>query len=194
MAERIGYIYKLTTPDFKIYIGKTKSLSRRFNKYKKSFECGMMYEEIQKHGWDNIDKEFLYSGVYNEELFSDLEKHYIRLYNTFGSENGLNSQSGGKKGFLTSKKALKNMSKSHLGIKDSELTKERKSESQRISWSKNKRVHKKIMTSKSVLFDPMSGVYYNSIADASRCIGIKRTTLNAMLSGQNKNKTNLIYA
>tara|TARA_R110000868_G_scaffold198539_1_gene445085 strand:+ start:190 stop:681 length:492 start_codon:yes stop_codon:yes gene_type:complete len=39
-----------------------------------------------------------------------------------------------------------------------------------------------------------SGIYFESITEAANSINIKRTTLNAMLTGQSKNKTNLIYA
>lgn len=42
------------------------------------------------------------------------------------------------------------------------------------------------------LLDTQTGVFYNSISEASFYYDIKRTTLNAMLKGQNPNKTNLI--
>lgn len=37
------------------------------------------------------------------------------------------------------------------------------------------------------------GIFYESISEAARSVGLKRTTLTAMLTGQNKNKTNLKY-
>lgn len=46
---------------------------------------------------------------------------------------------------------------------------------------------------KKIILDVNTGVFYMSILEASRFNNIKRTTLNAMLSGQNKNKTSLIY-
>jgi hypothetical protein len=39
-----------------------------------------------------------------------------------------------------------------------------------------------------------TGIFYNGIQEAANSIGIKKGTLNAMLVGQNKNKTNLRYA
>jgi len=45
-----------------------------------------------------------------------------------------------------------------------------------------------------IIFNHINGIYYNSIKEASKIYNIKRTTLTAMLVGQNKNKTNLIYA
>ena len=44
-----------------------------------------------------------------------------------------------------------------------------------------------------ILISLNTGIFYNSIIEASFIYGIKRTTLNAMLSGQLKNKTDLIY-
>lgn len=46
---------------------------------------------------------------------------------------------------------------------------------------------------KKIILDVNTGVFYMSIKEASILNNIKRTTLNAMLSGQNKNKTSLIY-
>jgi group I intron endonuclease len=45
-----------------------------------------------------------------------------------------------------------------------------------------------------IIFDTESGVYYDTIKEAAFYNNIKRTTLTAMLVGQNKNKTNLIYS
>lgn len=44
-----------------------------------------------------------------------------------------------------------------------------------------------------VVLDVNSGVFYDSIKEAAASKGYNRRTLNAMLSGQNKNKTTLIY-
>jgi group I intron endonuclease len=44
-----------------------------------------------------------------------------------------------------------------------------------------------------IIFNICTGVYYDSIKEAAFYNNIKRTTLTAMLVGQNKNKTNLIY-
>lgn len=38
------------------------------------------------------------------------------------------------------------------------------------------------------------GIYYDTLTEAAKFYGIKKTTLAAMLNGKNKNRTNLIYA
>lgn len=45
-----------------------------------------------------------------------------------------------------------------------------------------------------IIFNICTGVYYDSIKEAAFYNNIKRSSLTAMLIGQNKNKTNLIYA
>lgn len=65
-----------------------------------------------------------------------------------------------------------NMSKSRLGMK---FTDE----------------HKRKLSRE--IIDILTGKVFFSIVEAAEYIGIKRTTLNAKLSGQNKNNTNLRY-
>jgi hypothetical protein len=44
-----------------------------------------------------------------------------------------------------------------------------------------------------IVFDTASGIYYDSAEEAAHLHKMKSTTLRAMLTKQNKNKTNLIY-
>jgi group I intron endonuclease len=44
-----------------------------------------------------------------------------------------------------------------------------------------------------IVFDTASGIYYDSAEEAAHLHNMKSTTLRAMLTKQNKNKTNLIY-
>lgn len=50
----------------------------------------------------------------------------------------------------------------------------------------------RVLGKTSLVLDTQTGVFYNSIAEASLYYSIKKTTLWAMLTGQNPNKTNLI--
>ncbi|MEI2271835.1 GIY-YIG nuclease family protein [Sphingobacterium sp. ML3W] len=193
----IGHIYKLTTPDNMIYIGKTKNLVKRYWKYKSTMDQGLMCIEIKKWGWDRIEKEILFEGEYNESLFSDLERHYIRFYNTFESEHGLNSQTGGKKGFKVSKSSSAKMGESRLGmiIPDHVIEKRREAmlgKTWKIRFegkannSRTKRDGKEIL-------DMSFGIYYDTISEAAESLGIKRTTLSAKLVGRRINNTNIKY-
>lgn len=43
------------------------------------------------------------------------------------------------------------------------------------------------------VIDTKTNIIYDTVQDAAKSIGLKRTTLIAMLKGQNKNKTNMVY-
>lgn len=94
------------------------------------------------------------------------------------SKKGMTSSRKGCVVSIEQKELLRNY---QLGIKQSDETKRK-----RVLSSKGKINCKK-------LIDEKTGVIYNSITDASELLGYKKTTLNAMLTGQSKNKTNLKY-
>lgn len=135
--REICCIYKATNPIGQIYIGATDDYYQRMRQYKS--DCtgqAMFYESVEKHGFSNHKFEIVVEIEYNEELLSELEKHYIRLFNTFNSPHGLNLTSGGKKGFKqhdtsiakranskrgkkATEQAILNMSLAHMGQKRS---------------------------------------------------------------------------
>ena len=43
------------------------------------------------------------------------------------------------------------------------------------------------------VIDEVTGIIYNTVNEAANAVGLKRTTLIAKLTGQNKNNTNLKY-
>lgn len=98
------YIYKLTLnrniSNFKrgsIYIGQHNGNNKN---YKGS---GLLVVKLRKKYSNTIfKKEIIVNGNFNRELLNDLEKHYIRLYNSYKKTNssfGLNLTSGGDCGF-----------------------------------------------------------------------------------------------
>jgi len=51
----MGFIYKITNPNNKIYIGKTYCLRKRINGHKSYSKKGfkhILYNSIRKYGWD----------------------------------------------------------------------------------------------------------------------------------------------
>ena len=53
-------------------------------------------------------------------------------------------------------------------------------------------ISRQYINSKKVI-DQKTGTVFNRVQDASKFYGIKKSTLTAMLNGQNKNKTDLVY-
>jgi len=84
-------IYMLIFPNGKVYIGKATSPKRRWregNGYKQNTE---MYADIQKYGWENIEKKILYNNLSIDEAKSK-ENETIVIYKSFMPEYGYNKQ------------------------------------------------------------------------------------------------------
>lgn len=116
MKLKICCIYKITSPTGRIYIGQTIDWSRRQNHYKYfrgNTKSMAVVRSINKHGWDNHEKEVLHECL-PEEL-NDLEIYYIELYQTFNSKYGMNLRTGGNGNFIVSDETRKKLSISHLG-------------------------------------------------------------------------------
>lgn len=96
-------IYKLTFPDGKSYVGKTKSLSGRISIYEKFYKeknDGILSDAIREFGLDNIELSIVaepknIKDCDKELILSVLEIKYIREYNTL-TPNGYNVSSGGE--------------------------------------------------------------------------------------------------
>lgn len=127
-------IYKITNlVNNKFYIGLTsKTLDVRFNghcnnKNSKVNKNCLLHKALRKYGIDNFKKEVLIEGDFNKKLLGELEKHYIRLYNSYIGTNklGYNLTTGGEG---TSNKIItdeirKNMSNAQKGRINTEESK-----------------------------------------------------------------------
>jgi group I intron endonuclease len=96
---KIGYIYKITSPTGKIYIGQTTRLNDRIAKYKSCShieEQRMLYNSIKKHSWENHIFEIITEAPYGKLL--KLEIQYIKEHNSFhyDNPNGMNLTRGGE--------------------------------------------------------------------------------------------------
>lgn len=96
-----GYIYKITSPSNRIYIGKTTNLKKRIIYYSNS-HCKaqkILYESIKKYGWDNHILEVI-KEVDNIENLNNLEIEFIEKYKTniikYPEFNGMNLSDGGE--------------------------------------------------------------------------------------------------
>lgn len=94
----IGYIYKLTSPSNKIYIGQSINLEKRLSKYKNVYCEGQpkLCNSLKKYGFDNhtfliietIESNDIKSKLNEREIF------WIEYYNSYN--DGLNCNKGGK--------------------------------------------------------------------------------------------------
>ena len=99
--EKLGYIYKITSPSGKVYIGQTKNLKIRKRAYAGS-RCKtqkLLYKSIQKYGWDAHVFETVYQGDCSDACLNRLERLYINMYDSFNTGLNLTEGGGGLRGF-----------------------------------------------------------------------------------------------
>lgn len=96
-------VYTITSPEGKVYVGKSKASWRELWKrqrygegYKPHKE---LYADIKKYGWGNFKRECVADNLTPEEA-SQLEADTIARLDSF-YPNGYNKQSGGDRGYHT---------------------------------------------------------------------------------------------
>jgi group I intron endonuclease len=89
------YIYKLTAPNGKVYIGKSHNPTRRLQEHGRDSltRDSKLYHSIRKYGWDSFTKEIVFEAECSEVLINRMERLYIAMYDSL--RNGLNMTSGG---------------------------------------------------------------------------------------------------
>lgn len=86
----IGYVYKITSPSGKIYVGSSKNYlnrweSYRFKRYKFQHKLKASFE---KHGFENHTLEVIWEGSIN--IMLQKEQEYGILFNVLDRDEGLN--------------------------------------------------------------------------------------------------------
>lgn len=94
----MGLIYKITSPNNKLYVGKTYDLRKRINAHKCATKYGkniILHNSIRKYGWDAHVLEILEEC--SDELMNDREMFWIAELKTYCYENkdGMNMTKGG---------------------------------------------------------------------------------------------------
>jgi group I intron endonuclease len=124
----MGYIYILTSPIGKSYIGQTiLPIEKRFQRHqRKSSKCAAIYNAIQKYGWENFEKDWYECP--DEDLNFD-ENLLVREMGTI-APGGYNLKEGGGNGKL-SEETKQKIGGANMGKIRTEEYKQKKSESQR---------------------------------------------------------------
>ena len=122
-----GYIYKLTSPSGKCYIGQTINLKSRFNRYKNKHCKNQkhLYNAICKYGFDKFKTSIIKTVDSDSKeglqlVLNEWEIYYIELHQSFKPDKGYNISKGGS---------------SRLGVKESQETIQKK----RDAWTEEKR-------------------------------------------------------
>ena len=115
--EKTYSIYKLTSPDNKVYIGCTsQNPEDRWDYGSKYHHNKELAGDIRRFGWNNFEHDILYSDLAEEDAY-DLERELIHMYNSCDPEHGYNKTHGGKKnpGIIRSEEYRKRLSERMSG-------------------------------------------------------------------------------
>jgi len=117
LTNVIGYIYKITIPNGKIYIGQTINVKQRIYNYNKKCFKGQikLWNYCNKYNWNPTETFEIIEEVLcgeNKCYLNEREKYWILHYDSF--KNGLNCNEGGHGniGHKHSKESRKKMSES----------------------------------------------------------------------------------
>lgn len=204
---KTGYIYKITSPSGKIYIGSTYSMEYR-HRYYSSGNCKnqrKLYHSINKYGWENHTVE-----VVEEPLLDDMltrEAYWGEYYNVLG-ERGLNLilPKSGDTYSGVSEETRKRMRESKLGEKNSQygkpLSEEHKQKIREFQTGrKHSEEHRRKVSenhaknNSKLVLNFETGVYYDSAKEASESTVWSHSYLKTMMNPNNGkcNKTQLNY-
>ncbi len=75
MEYKIGFVYKITNPNGRIYVGSTINLKRRISQYKNNYFKNQIkiHRSIEKYGWTNHIFEILWEGDVKDMLKKEAE-------------------------------------------------------------------------------------------------------------------------
>ena len=123
-------IYVLSFPDGKVYIGTTraKKAEYRWNNGKGYHKNQLVYEAIQKFGWDNVKRVVLLEGLSREEAEKS-EIDLISRYQSTDGKYGYNVSFGGTSKGRFNEETRKRISEAHLGKTVTPETRKKQSES-----------------------------------------------------------------
>jgi predicted GIY-YIG superfamily endonuclease len=96
----------------KVYVGMTSNANKRWSGRRK-YSNQLFGEAIEKYGWNNFNHVIVADGL-TEEQASDIEKEYIKQYDSMNPEHGYNQNSGGKNNWRISDAARKRLIDSHI--------------------------------------------------------------------------------
>lgn len=109
-------IYKITSPSGRIYVGQSIDVYQRFYNYTK---CNISQRKLKnsfnKYGIANHKFEIIH--ICGEDELNELEIFYIKKYDTFNTNHGLNLRSGGEGNGKMSEETKIKIAQSKIGKK-----------------------------------------------------------------------------
>ena len=173
-----GCIYKITSPNGKIYIGQSKNFNKRMQTYKRAVYQGQpkIENSLRKYGFENHKVDIIFKqDEYNVDVLNTMETQFIYFFNSV--EDGLNCNYGGDNLSWTEERKDKMRGKNNymFGKTHTEKSKKLISIKSSISLIGNDYGCVSIVNTES-------GKEYKSIKEAALDYGIKYNTFRAYLT------------
>ena len=199
-------LYKHIFPNGKVYIGITcKSVGTRWRKDGSGYsQQKLIWNAIQKYGWDNIKHEILFTNLTKEEACLK-EVEYIAKYNSNDIKGGYNQSLGGECsaiGYRMTEEAKNKIREANKGEKCYWYGKHLSAETRRkisyahkgrTAWNKGSSVSdetkKRILKSspnKRKVVCVQNNRIYESVGEASRQLNLCKSSVARCCNGQNK--------
>lgn len=197
--EKLYTIYRHTSPSGKVYIGQTcqKVWVRWLHNGNGYQDSPILWNAIQKYGWENFTHEVLLEGLSKSEA-DYAEKYLIKWYKLHNISYNIANGGGGNTGFIPWNKGIKtNIVPWNKGVPMSDETKERVSKAkkgykygpQSASHNLHKAEAHKIPIIMMDIYNPNIWIPFKSAKDAQDRYGYNRKNINFCL----KNKSVQAY-
>lgn len=194
-------IYKITNPNGRIYIGQSVDIKRRFKTYSGNLNTVKtsvkLYRSLMKHGSEKHIFEIIELCDINQ--LNNRERYFQDLYSatTKGNLNCILTECDDKKRVIRpmTEKQKKQVSLVHKGKKISDETRNKikLARSKQIITAEHRQKISDNSASSRLVLNLQSGIFYNSVKEASKAHEMNHNGLICRLIGRTKNKSNLIY-
>ena len=103
----------------KIYIGQSNNIYNRWSQHKSQLNRNVHGNRHLQNAWNKYGEEnfdFLILELCNSDRIDDLERFYIKKYNSIDDKNGYNHEFGGNSNKKASDKTKSKISKNHANV------------------------------------------------------------------------------
>jgi group I intron endonuclease len=204
-------IYKITSPTGRIYIGQSIDIERRFRFYKQ-MNCKkqpVLYASLKKYGVETHTFEIL--EVCDELILDTRERYWQEHYNVLNGGLNCNLTETSDKPKRHSEQTKEKISKSHMGKKISDESKQKMSKTKKNTtlgkgnsfYGKThsdefKQYRSKIRSNggnpnSKLVLNLETGVYYDCAKNAVLTTNYQYKNFTSWLNGKYKNTTSFIY-
>lgn len=197
-----GVIYKITSPSGRVYIGQTKTIKKRLQKYR-CLNCKtqrLLYRSLLAHGFNNHHIDIVESC--DASMLDDREVFWIAQLqcnkNKYQEGCGLNLSDGGQGNKGCVRNSVRAREASRRNVKIAQLSNVGKS--YRTGMKHSQASIELMCTTKAdrrsgckLILNIDTGVYYTGVVEAAASIGVSKPTLSNRLRGRVTNNTPLRY-